>query len=172
MGAADQLLFGLLALQNGLVDQSQLVAAFHAWTRDKARSLADHLEAIGHLDDDQRAAVDMMVALHLRRHGGDPEKSLAEIPAGHSTRDRLAELGDPQIDATLRFAVSLKTSFDVVTATVRRHIARDARFSSRSATKNASGNGRSPHSAPQAPGRWHSGSPAARSRSAVSSLIA
>ena len=42
--AADRdLLFGLLALQNGLIDQGQLVAAFQAWTRDKARPLADHL---------------------------------------------------------------------------------------------------------------------------------
>ena len=37
--AADRdLLFGLLALQNGLIDQGQLVAAFQAWTLDKARS--------------------------------------------------------------------------------------------------------------------------------------
>jgi hypothetical protein len=48
--AADRhLLFGLLALQNGLIDQGQLVAAFQAWTRDKARSVADHLEARGDL---------------------------------------------------------------------------------------------------------------------------
>jgi hypothetical protein len=41
--AADRhLLFGLLALQNGLIDQGQLVAAFQAWTRDKARSLPDY----------------------------------------------------------------------------------------------------------------------------------
>src|SRR4029077_13374399 len=86
------LLFGLLALQNGLIDQSQLVAAFHAWTRNKARSLADHLEALGHLDADQRSAVDPIVALHLKRHGGNPEKSLAAIPDGHSTRARLAAL--------------------------------------------------------------------------------
>ena len=51
--AADRhLLFGLLALQNGLIDQGQLVAAFQAWTRDKARSLADHLVARGDLDAD------------------------------------------------------------------------------------------------------------------------
>ena len=55
MAAADRhLLFGLLALQNGLIDQGQLVAAFQAWTRDKARSLADHLVARGDLD--RRAA--------------------------------------------------------------------------------------------------------------------
>ena len=44
--AADRnLLFGLLALQNGLINQVQLVAAFQAWTLDKARALADHLLA-------------------------------------------------------------------------------------------------------------------------------
>ena len=35
MAADRDLLFGLLALQNGLIDQGQLVAAFQAWTRDK-----------------------------------------------------------------------------------------------------------------------------------------
>ena len=40
--AADRhLLFGLLALQNGLIDPVQLVAAFQTWTRDKSKSLAD-----------------------------------------------------------------------------------------------------------------------------------
>ena len=43
------LLFGLLALQTGLIQPAQLVAAFHAWTCDKARPLADHLVALGYL---------------------------------------------------------------------------------------------------------------------------
>ena len=51
------LLFGLLALQNGLIDQGALFAAFAGWTRDKARSLADHLVVRGGLDADGRAAV-------------------------------------------------------------------------------------------------------------------
>ncbi len=61
--AADRhLLFGLLALQNGLIDQGALVAAFQAWTREKSKSLADHLEARGDLDGDDRAAIDARVA--------------------------------------------------------------------------------------------------------------
>ncbi len=55
--AERHLLFGLLALQNGLIDQGQLVAAFQAWTRDKARALADHLVGRGDLDVDDRSAV-------------------------------------------------------------------------------------------------------------------
>ena len=81
MTAADRdLLFGLLALQNGLIDQGQLVAAFPAWTRDKARPLADHLVARGDLDAERPAGVEAMVGLHLKKHGGDVEKSLAADP--------------------------------------------------------------------------------------------
>src|SRR5215831_16875268 len=95
------LLFGLLALQNGLIDQGQLVAAFQAWTLDKARALADHLVTRGDLDADDRSAVEALVARHLKKNGGDAEKSLAALPTGRSTRAQLAGLGDPQIDASL-----------------------------------------------------------------------
>jgi hypothetical protein len=48
--AARHLLLGLLALQTGLIDQVALVAAFHAWTQDKARPLPDHSAGLGCLD--------------------------------------------------------------------------------------------------------------------------
>src|SRR6516165_6678733 len=76
------LLFGLLALQTGLIQQAQLVAAFHAWTCDKVRPLADHLVALGHINAARRAAVEAIAAIHLQAHGGDAEKSLAALPAG------------------------------------------------------------------------------------------
>jgi eukaryotic-like serine/threonine-protein kinase len=54
IAAADHhLLFGLLALQNGLIDQGQLMLAFQAWTRNKAKSLADQFVARGDLDAEQ-----------------------------------------------------------------------------------------------------------------------
>ena len=99
--AADRhLLFGLLALQNGLIDQGQLILAFQAWTRDKTRSLADQLVARGDLDADACAGLEAIVALHVKKHG-DVEKSLAAVPANHSTRASLADLGEPEIEATL-----------------------------------------------------------------------
>jgi serine/threonine-protein kinase len=105
--AADRdLLFGLLALQNGLIDQGQLVAAFQAWTRDRARPLAEHLVARADLDADDRSAVEALVDRHLKKHGGDAEKSLAAVPVGRSTRAELAALGDPQIEATLQHVAS------------------------------------------------------------------
>jgi serine/threonine protein kinase len=67
------LLFGLLALQNGLIEQGQLVAAFQAWTRDKLLPLDEHLVNRGDLDAEQRAGVEAMVALHvIDSHADDP----------------------------------------------------------------------------------------------------
>ncbi|AMV41023.1 hypothetical protein [Planctomyces sp. SH-PL62] len=95
------LLFGLLALQNGLIDQGRLVAAFQAWTLDKAVALADHLVGRGDLDVDDRSAVDALVARHLKKHGGDVDRSLAAIPVGRSTRESLARIDDPGLGGTL-----------------------------------------------------------------------
>ena len=100
-GADRHLLFGLLALQNGLIDQGQLVAAFQAWTLDKSRSLADHLEARGDLTTSRRALLEALADVHLEAHDGDVEKSLAAVSAGKSTRESLARIGDPEIGATL-----------------------------------------------------------------------
>jgi eukaryotic-like serine/threonine-protein kinase len=101
MTADRHLLFGLLALQTGLIQQAQLVAAFHVWTCDKSRTLADYLVALGHLNAAQRAAVEALAAVHVEANGGDVERSLAAVPAGKPTRDGLASLGDPDIGGML-----------------------------------------------------------------------
>src|SRR4051812_22274546 len=109
IAAERNLLFGLLALQNGLIDQGQLVAAFQAWTRDKPRALTDHLVGRGDLDADDRSAVEALVARHLKKHGGDVERSLAAIPAGRSTRESLARIDDPDVGGTLAHLGSAST---------------------------------------------------------------
>src|SRR5271166_5102570 len=104
MAASDtdrHLLFGLLALQNGLIDQGALFAAFAAWTRDKSRSLADHLVALGQLDAARRAAVEAIAGVHVQALGGDVEKSLAVLAVGRSTRESLCRAGGPDVEATL-----------------------------------------------------------------------
>jgi serine/threonine protein kinase/tetratricopeptide (TPR) repeat protein len=106
VNADHQLLFGLLALQNGVIDQRQLAAAFEAWTLDKSRGLADYLESHGVLNSARRALMQDLVALHLETHGSDVQKSLAAIHAGKSTRESLAELDDPDLDSTLEHVAS------------------------------------------------------------------
>jgi serine/threonine-protein kinase len=88
VAAERELLFGLLALQNDLIDRDALVGAFQAWSRDRTRSLAEHLVDRGTLDAGDRNAVEVLVAHYLNKHGGDPEKSLAAISAGRTNFQR------------------------------------------------------------------------------------
>ena len=99
--APRDLLFGLLALQTGLINQGALFAAFHTWTQDKSRPMAEILKEQGALDEARRALLEGLVTEHLELHGGDIEKSLAAIPAGRSTREELVGLGDDDLNATL-----------------------------------------------------------------------
>ena len=73
------LLFGVLALQNDFISRDDLVAAFAVWVADKARPLGQILVDRGALDDARRALLEALVGEHLKRHGGDPEKSLAAL---------------------------------------------------------------------------------------------
>jgi eukaryotic-like serine/threonine-protein kinase len=100
--AADRhLLVGLIALQHGIINQGQLLAAFQAWTLDRAKSLADHLATRGDLEREDRAAVEALAARHLKRHGGDVQQSLAALNAHRSTRECLVRLADADIEASL-----------------------------------------------------------------------
>ena len=90
------LLFGLLALQNGLINQVQLGTAFQAWTLDRSRPLAEHLVSRGELDVQQQALLEALVSLHLKKHGGNVERSLAAISVGPAIRETLAREGEPR----------------------------------------------------------------------------
>ena len=58
-------------------------------TIDKARGLADHLEARGDLTPRQRAALEALAAVHLETHGGNVQQSLAAVPTSRSTSRQL-----------------------------------------------------------------------------------
>ena len=95
------LLFGLLALQVGLIDQEGLINAFSAWTRARGKTLAEILLERGAIDEESRAILVAMAEKQLKLHGGDTEKSLASIAAGPSTREKLAALGDTDLTASV-----------------------------------------------------------------------
>ena len=93
MAAVDDdrnLLFGLLALQVGLIDHGQLFAAFKAWSRDKARPLAEHLVDRGDLDGEQRFQLDELVG-----------RSLANLSTDGSNREGVTTLGNPVANGSL-----------------------------------------------------------------------
>lgn len=105
-----QMLFGLLALQTGMVDQDQLLSAFREWSRDKSRSLGQWLVEKGAIDADQLNLIQNLVAQHLKKHGENAGKSLAALAMPSATVKGLEELQDPAIDATLNHVRSVAPS--------------------------------------------------------------
>src|SRR5262249_35707492 len=101
------LLFGILALQMDFISRDALIAAMSAWVLDKAKSLGDILQAQGTLAADERAVLDALVDTHLRRHGGDSQRSLAAVGPGGAVgtvREELGKVADPDLDVSLAHA--------------------------------------------------------------------
>jgi eukaryotic-like serine/threonine-protein kinase len=100
-GAPRDLLFGLLALQNGMVTRDQLVMAFTVWTATPGKPLADLLAEQGALRPEHRPLLDALADAHVKLHGGDLEKSLAALGVARSTRESLAAVGGLEVQASL-----------------------------------------------------------------------
>src|SRR4051794_21988490 len=95
------LLFGLLALQMDFVSRDQLLEAMNAWMLEKHVALGDIFCRRGILDAEQHAALAMLLTQHLRRHGGDPQASLAAVPISPQLRRSLAALDDADVRGSL-----------------------------------------------------------------------
>jgi serine/threonine-protein kinase len=78
------LLFGILALQNGLIGQPDLIAAFQCWSLDRSRPMAHTLVERGALSEGDRAMLDGLVRRHVEKRGGDAEPGLAGRAPGAS----------------------------------------------------------------------------------------
>jgi hypothetical protein len=95
------LLFGVLALQNGFIGSDDLVWAFAAWTADRARPLASVLAERGALDAVRHSLLEALVAEQLKQHDGDTEASLAAVSSLGPVRRDLERLGDSGLLASL-----------------------------------------------------------------------
>jgi CHAT domain-containing protein/tetratricopeptide (TPR) repeat protein/tRNA A-37 threonylcarbamoyl transferase component Bud32 len=99
--ASEQLLFGIIALQNNFVTREQFVASFDAWVQNKTRTLAEILEQQGALTPDQRAVLQPLVTMFLKKHGGNAEESLAALSPVPLVAPELEKLHDADILASL-----------------------------------------------------------------------
>jgi len=143
--ASRHLLFGLLALQNGLIDQGELVAAFQAWTRDKGRPMAAHLVSRGNLDAEQRTLLEALVAQHLKKHGGDLATSLAAIPTDQPVRAKLSSISDSDLEYSLAHAGSSVTHHDPEFEPLRRRAEFQSLFKRLRPTSKAESQGANVH---------------------------
>src|ERR1700722_6082005 len=95
------LIFGLLALQMDFVSREQLLDAMNGWMLDKQTPLGDILCRRGVLDEDDRGDIGRLVGKHVKRHGGDPQASLAALRVEASVRQDLDRLDDADVQGSL-----------------------------------------------------------------------
>ena len=118
LNADQNLLFGFIALQNGLLSREDLIAATSVWLQDKSQPLDQVLLDRGLLTEDDHQLVLPMVRRHLAKHDDDAEKSLAAIDAVSSVREELRRLGDDDLEASLVQATQNREARGEVTRTI------------------------------------------------------
>src|SRR5262249_34938160 len=94
------LLFGVLALQADLIDNTRFVDACAAWAARKDTPLADLLIERGWITPADRADVDRLLERKLRRYGGDTQVTLASV-AGPVLRPALPTVDDLSVQQSL-----------------------------------------------------------------------
>ena len=93
------LLYGVLALQAGLIDPTQFVEACTLWSARKSQSLADLLIEQGWLLPTDKVHLDYLLERKLNKHGGEAKASLGDL--GDDIKRSLAALGDAEIQQSL-----------------------------------------------------------------------
>ena len=99
--ATEQLLFGMMALQNGFVTKENLLSVFSIWILDKSVLIQDLLVDRKFLSEPTRDVLAALVSEHLRQHGNDPERSLAAMGDQADLGTELEQMPDPDLFATL-----------------------------------------------------------------------
>jgi len=106
------LLFGVLAMQMDFISREALIAAVSAWVVDKSKPLDRVLVDQGALAPDERDLFEPLVEKHLRRHGGDPGRSLAAVAVPAAILGQLACVADPDLQSTLTRVVTPRARED------------------------------------------------------------
>lgn len=99
--ATEQLLFGMMALQNGFVTKENLLSVFSIWILDKSILIQDLLVDRNFLSEPMRDVLTALVSEHLRQYGNDPERSLAAMGDRADLVTELEQMPDPDLFATL-----------------------------------------------------------------------
>jgi serine/threonine-protein kinase len=99
--ADTDLLFGILALQNGLIDPPALIAAFQAWKTDRSRGIAQILRERGSLSDRGRRVIELLVEEHARMREAIPTQTTLSVSLSPELRKQLSAIDDELLDASL-----------------------------------------------------------------------
>src|SRR5689334_836990 len=78
--ASRDMLFGLLAVQNALINRTQLAAAMDVWARDTSQPIAQILVEQGALDERGVASLEQLLAEHPRMRPGKARRAAQGRP--------------------------------------------------------------------------------------------
>jgi tRNA A-37 threonylcarbamoyl transferase component Bud32 len=98
MSADRNLLFAVLALQNDLVRQDDLLAAMSAWAMAKHQALGDLLVERGALEPEDRRALDALIDRQVKRRGS-AQASLAALDLSTAARGALTAVSRAEAPA-------------------------------------------------------------------------
>lgn len=79
MHADHELLFGVLAVQLGFAEPSQIMACAGAWSVDPSRGLADRLEGEAIISNERRTMLEHLVSEAVKAHGNDINRTMADF---------------------------------------------------------------------------------------------
>jgi serine/threonine protein kinase len=100
MSADRNLLYGMLAYQNGFVTRQQLLDAFAAWMGRKDIPIGELLRERASLTEEDRRFLDSFVERQIGQHG-DAGKGLASLPVDPLAVGELERLPDAEVQAAL-----------------------------------------------------------------------
>lgn len=85
------LLYGLLAWQNGLISENQLLSGMKAWSFNRTISLGEHLVKNGALTESLQSRLSRMVDDHIALFDGIPARSLGALSSVAEVAQKLKE---------------------------------------------------------------------------------
>ena len=96
-------------LHADLIDSEQFVEICSTWAGHKDLTLAELLVSRRWIDDEDRAAIEHLVTLKLRKHGGDTSASLAAV-LDNLARCALSQVADSEIQRSLNELTSTEAT--------------------------------------------------------------
>jgi hypothetical protein len=95
------LLFGILALHNGLIKREDFLSAVGEWLEDKRKSIDQVLLERKALSKKDYEWLKPAVERHIQDHQGNATLSLASVESYDSVREQLENLEDSDVEEAL-----------------------------------------------------------------------